>query len=192
MSQNVQLKLAVYRSQQRLNIINCNTLEEIECWGFDAQGKPILDPNRPCKYKFTGGHSGNVHLNYVFKRGLNPDNVRDPNSPQRVFEFKAVALQLSRNGAYADPQKIEKKTKKLIEEGVSIIHYVKLSSLLGMATIKNDEWLVTGKAEDPDYDLEWPNLLKKIGSEWRIATEKMTKAIGALFVKKTAHTSPQI
>lgn len=189
---SVQLKLAVYRSQERLKLINLASLDETEAYGFDLTGKPVMEPNRKCYYKFTGGHVGNVHLNYIFKKGLNPDNVTEPNSPKRVFGFEALSIQLGRNGAYADPKKIEQETSKLIKEGVSIIHYVKLSSLLGMQTFKKDEWMVTGKAEQPDYDVEWQKMLKDIKSEWRIATPKMEKSIHALNLRKTLAAEPEI
>jgi hypothetical protein len=189
----VQLKLAVYRSNEKVQVINIKTGKIIDAFGFDQAGLPVTEPYRQCAYRITGGHSGNVYLNSVFRRGLLPNNEKDQN--KKVYGWAAIQLQLQRAGPSIDVKKLQEETEKLIKDGVATIHYCKLSNLLGIQdnNKQNDEWVIMGEApETPDYDIEWTPLLKTLKSEWRIATEKMREAFATLTIQRATEATADI
>jgi len=168
----VHLKLGVFRSKERFQIVNVKTFEGLEtpyiyAYGFTEKGIPVLNQNEEPFFRFNGSVSGHVNLNAPFYKGILIDNKR------RVTGIDAVQCMVSNYGLGISREQIETKVKTLIENDARIIYFYKQSSVYAMAKPYNFEnsWIISGKDAVLDLDY-WNKFLKSIGSQWRILTPK--------------------
>jgi hypothetical protein len=193
---NINLRLVVFSSSDRVRIVNIQDFEgldmEISAFGFDANGEPITssDQIRNVKYKVTGASHSGVFLNPVFSHGLSLEHKHNTLgnliSGEKVFGWNAVAMQLSRNGCYADPKTIQEATENLIRSGINRVHYYREANINGMAQdygMFKDHWIVSGDVPQINYDI-FNKLLKKISSAWRIQTAFTMKLLRKLELQK--------
>jgi hypothetical protein len=204
---NVNLKISIPSKCDDFRIVNVKTLDgisgDISCYGFDEQGNPVKSPNdRRRKYIVTGGYCSGVSLMRQFTNGMTTYKLeyvrRDPHNPadqsmipQQVPEFEysgfaAVALALSRAGCHADPAVCEKSITNLIKNGVLNIYCTRLCHTYGLDenyngffnSIGGDKWEFGSKFTHDDIDFDITNdFLRSIGSNWRILTSKVQKAL---------------
>jgi len=168
----VHLKLSVFRSKERFQIVNIKTFEGLETpyiysFGFSEKGFPVLNQNEEPFFRFNGSVSGHVNLNAPFYKGILIDNKR------RVTGIDALVCMISNYGLGISKEQIETKVKTLIENDAKTIYFYKQSSVYGMAKAYNFEnsWLISGK--DAILELDFFNkFLKSINSQWRILTPK--------------------
>ena len=194
---NVNLKLVVFAQNERVKVVNIQDFEgldeEISCFGFKEDGTPVtsMEHITQAKYRITGVSRSGVNLNGIFSRGLNTDFKRNPSTGKlensgKLHGWNAVAMQLSRNGCYADPKEIQAKTETLIKSGINRIHFYREANVNGMAQsygMFSDRWIVSGDVPSINYDI-FNKLLKKIGSEWRIQTPNTMKLLRKLELQK--------
>lgn len=201
---NINLKISIPSKSDDFKIVNVLNLNGIDgslsCYGFDEQGNPIGSlPDQRRKYIIVGGYRSGVSLLANFKTGIetytskyvrkDPNNPSDPTMiPQKVlehkyFEFEAIALMLSRNGAHCDPKFCESEIKRLIKGGIQNIYCTLLSHTFGLDEDYNgflggNKWTFGSKItlEDVDFDIA-NDFLRSIGSNWRILTNKVAKAL---------------
>ena len=193
---NVNLKITVFEQNTIVRIVNIESFEgldsEISAFGFDSNGNPItsMEQINNVKYRVTGQPRSGVNLNGIFSRGLNTDFKRNPSgkleNAGKLHGWNAIAMQLSRNGCYADPKTIQEATENLIRSGISRIHFYREANVNGMAQsygMFSDKWIVSGDVPSINYDI-FNKLLKKIGSQWRIQTPNTMKLLRKLELQK--------
>jgi hypothetical protein len=190
------LMLAIMDSHVKMRIINLETMEgidqTIECYGFDSIGRPSAKDDPTLKFKLSGAMIGTVNLSRVFRVGqriYGRNEKRELVVTQELKEWDAVAFMLSRNGVSISGKEVEKQVTDLMKNGVTRIYAFKLSQLNGVTSMKDDEWIFSGRPQTDDISYDVLNeTLAKIGSPWRVLTEKsrlaLTKASFAKLMQK--------
>jgi len=180
----VHLKLSVFRSKERFQIVNIKTFEGLEtpyiyAYGFSEKGIPVLNQNEEPFFRFNGSVSGHVNLNVPFYKGILIDNKR------RVTGIDAVQCMVSNYGLGISKEQIETKVKTLMDNDAKVIYFAKQSSVYGMAKAYGFEnsWLIIGKEAVLDLDY-WNKFLKSINSQWRILTPKTRRLLRKLEYQK--------
>jgi len=168
----VRLKLSVFRSKERYQVVNLKDFSGLEqpyifAYGFTEKGQPIKNQNEEPFFRFNGSVTGHVNLVSPFYRGILIDNKK------RVIGIEAVQCMICNYGLPITKEQIQEQVKFLAENGVKNVYVYKQSSVYGMAKAYNfvDSWLISGKDGILELDF-WNSFLKKIGSHWRILTPK--------------------
>jgi len=180
----VHLKLSVFRSKERYQIVNVKTFEGLEqpyiyAYGFTEKGIPVLNQKEEPHFRFNGSVSGHVNLNAPFYKGISIGNKL------RIAGIDAVQCMVSNYGLGISRAEIEAKVKILIENDAKTVYFYKQSSIYGMAKAYGfeDSWLISGKEAVLELDY-WNSFLKKIGSNWRILTPKTRRLLRKLEYQK--------
>jgi len=166
------LKLSVFRSKERYQIVNIKDFSGLEepyvfAYGFTEKGIPVLNSKEEPHFRFNGSVSGHVNLVASFYKGILINNKK------KVIGIDALVCMLSNYGLGITKEELEAKLKIQMELGAINIYCYKQSSVYGMAKAYNFEnsWFIKGKEAVLELD-HWNTFLKSIGSSWRILTPK--------------------
>lgn len=186
--------LVVMRQHHKLRIVNIETFEgslkgqNIECYGFNRDGKPVFKREHPIDYKFVGEFCGLVNLNSPFAR---TSKLQVRGQPEEyLYEYEGVGYFLCQKGIHIEAETVESEVKSLTSKGVTRIFVSKASESYGMTSEcftevcgQDEKWIFSGKIPIPDYDLLWNQYgLPELKSKWRICNDRIQELLNKKYV----------